>query len=153
MVTRTLDSTLAEASPGTSSGTSSEYEDEEEEEEEEEYMPPCRSAALAIVSCPLCGRQVTAKTLRYSHKCGRSFHLEEREEEHRKLAEIAVLSRMGQANKQYNVHKPPQAHPIEHRMEPRSSQAHPVEHPKERRLENIPSTPNKYGHLFKMLSR
>ena len=136
MVTRTLDSTLAEASSGTSTGTSSDEEDEEEEEEEEEeYLPPCRSAALAIVSCPLCGRQVTAKTLRYSHKCGRSFHPEEREEEHRKLAELAVLSRMGQAKKQLMVHKPLPAHPIEHRMEPR--------------LENIPIKSNKYEHLFK----
>ena len=130
MVARTLDSTLAETSSGTSSGTSS-----DEEEEEEEYMPPCRSAALAIVSCPLCGRQVTAKTLRYSHKCGRSFCIEEREEEHRKLAEIAVLARMGQTNKQQMVHKPLPVHPIEHRMEPR--------------LENIPIKPNTYDHLFK----
>ena len=130
MVTRTLDSTLAEASSETSSGTSS-----DEEDEEEEYMPPCRAAALAIVSCPLCGRQVTAKTLRYSHKCGRSFHPEEREEEHRKLAELAVLSRMRQANKQLMVHKPLPPHPIEHRMEPR--------------LENIPIKSNKYEHLCK----
>jgi hypothetical protein len=141
MTTRTLDDTSTEASAGTSSGTSS--------EDEEYYRPPCRSAALAIVPCPLCGRQVTAKTLRYSHRCGRSFYLEEREEEHRKLAEIAVLSRMGQAKKQPMVPKPPQAQPIEHRMEPRSSQAHPVGHPTEHLLENTPANPNKYAQLFK----
>jgi len=128
MVTRTRCSTQDETLSGTSS--------EEEEEEEEEYLPPCRSAALAIVSCPLCGRQVTAKTLRYSHKCGRSFCVEERAEEHRKLAEIAVLSRMGQVKKQQMVHKQQSVHPIERRMEPL--------------LENIPIKPNKYDHLFKL---
>ncbi len=148
MDTRTLDSTSTETLSGTPSGTSS-----EEEEEEEEYLPPCRSAALVIVSCPLCGRQVTAKTLRYSHKCGRSFHLEEREEEHRKLAEIAVLARMGQAKKQYTVHKPSQAHPIEHRMEPRTAQAHLAEHPAEHWPEQLPSKQNKYAHLFKIPPR
>mgnify|MGYP000069811205 CR=1 FL=1 len=123
MDTRTLDSTSTETLSGTHSGTSS------EEEEEEEYLPPRRSAALVIVSCPLCGRQVTAKTLRYSHKCGRSFHLEEREEEHQKLAEMAVLARMGPAEKQHTIQNPQQAHPIEHWMDPRTAQAHLAEHP------------------------
>ena len=148
MDTRTLDSTSTETLSGTPSGTSS-----EEEEEEEVYLPPCRSAALAIVSCPLCGRQVTAKTLRYSHKCGRSFYVEEREEEHRKLAEIAVLARMGQNKKQYNVHKQPPAQPIEHRMEPRSSQAQLVEHSAEHRPEQLPPKQDKYAHLFKIPPR
>ena len=94
MVARTPDSTDAEASSGTSSGDEEEeeeyLEEEEEEEEEDLYLPPCRAAALAIVACPLCGRQVTTKTLRYSHRCGRTFHAAAREEEQRKLAESAV---------------------------------------------------------------
>ena len=119
------ESTEAEASSGTSSG---------EEEEEEVYMPPCRLAAMAIVPCPLCGRQVTTKTLRYSHQCGRTFHAAPREEEQRKLAESAVLARMGQAR--------------EHRVEYRPLQTQPVEQRVAHGLEKIPTDPDKYLHLF-----
>ena len=122
MAARTPESTEAEASSGTSSGTSS-----GDEEEEEEYLPPCRAAALAIVSCPLCGRQVTTKTLRYSHRCGRSFHTEAREEEQRKLAESAVRARMGQAREHRVEQRPLQAQAMEHRVEYRQLQTQPVE--------------------------
>ncbi len=124
MGARTPESTDAEASSGTSSG-----------EEGEVYMPPCRLAAMAIVPCPLCSRQVTAKTLRYSHQCGRTFHTAPREEEQRKLAESAVLARMG--------------HTGERRMEQTPLQARSVE----QRMEQSAADPGKYAHLFSHLGR
>jgi len=110
-------------------------------------MPPCRLAAMAIVPCPLCGRQVTTKTLRYSHQCGRSFHTEAREEEQRKLAENAVRARMGQALAQRVEQKPLPAQ----RMEQRPPQHCQQEQPVKRGLEQIPENPDKYAHLFRHL--
>jgi hypothetical protein len=102
MVARTLDNTEA----GTSSG-----------EEEEEYMPPCRAAEQSIVPCPLCGRQVKIKTLRYSHRCARTFHTNERAQEQRKLADTAVLARMGQSVEQLVAHRRETAQPVAHGLE------------------------------------
>ena len=134
---RTPESTEAETSSGTSSG----------DEEEEADLPPCRAAALAIVPCPLCGRQVTTKTLRYSHRCGRSFHTEAREEEQRKLAESAVRARMGQAREHRVEYRLLQTQPVEQRVEQRPLQAHPVE----QWVGQPPADPNKYAHLFRHL--
>ncbi len=50
-----------------------EEEEEAEEEDEEKILPPCRRAGQYSSPCPLCGRVVLLKTLRYSHRCGRSF--------------------------------------------------------------------------------
>jgi hypothetical protein len=33
-------------------------------------QPPCRLAAKYIAPCPLCGRELSLKTLRYKHFCG-----------------------------------------------------------------------------------
>jgi hypothetical protein len=110
-------------------------------------MPPCRLAAMAIVPCPLCARQVTTKTLRYSHRCGRSFHTAPREEEQRKLAESAVLARMGHTRERRVEQKPLQAHPVEQRMEQRPLQARPVE----QLVGQPPADTGKYAHLFSHL--
>ena len=110
-------------------------------------MPPCRLAAMAIVPCPLCGRQVTTKTLRYSHQCGRSYHTEAREEEQRKLAESAVLARMGQAREHRVEQKPLQAQ----RVEQKPPQTYQTEQQAARGMEQLPANPDKYAHLFRHL--
>jgi hypothetical protein len=107
-------------------------------------MPPCRLAAMAIVPCPLCARQVTTKTLRYSHRCGRTFHTAPREEEQRKLAENAVIARMGKPGGHRVVQTPLQARPAEQRMELRPLQARSVE----QRVEQPAADPSKYAHFF-----
>ena len=33
-------------------------------------QPPCRLAAKYVAPCPLCGRELSLKTLRYKHFCG-----------------------------------------------------------------------------------
>jgi hypothetical protein len=33
-------------------------------------QPPCRVAAKYVAPCPLCGRELSLKTLRYKHFCG-----------------------------------------------------------------------------------
>ncbi len=75
--------------------------------EEEEYLPPCRTAALYVVPCPLCGREMRLKTLRYAHKCGRIFDAGGRAREH-----AAVLARMGKAAKAQCAEQP-----LEHHMD------------------------------------
>ena len=57
-------------------------------------QPPCRKAALHVVMCPVCGRQLQIKTLRYSHICGRSFKPRERAVDQKKAADTAILARM-----------------------------------------------------------
>lgn len=59
-------------------------------------LPPCRAAAKYVSPCPLCGRRVTLKTLRYAHVCGRNFNEEARAVEQQKIAEAALLARMQQ---------------------------------------------------------
>ena len=62
---------------------------------DDEYFmePPCREAARHVVACPICGRRLQIKTLRYSHVCGRSFNALERAAEQKKAAEAAVMER------------------------------------------------------------
>jgi hypothetical protein len=36
----------------------------------EHAQPPCRLAAKYVAPCPLCGRELSLKTLRYKHFCG-----------------------------------------------------------------------------------
>jgi hypothetical protein len=36
----------------------------------EHAQPPCRIAAKYVAPCPLCGRELSLKTLRYKHFCG-----------------------------------------------------------------------------------
>ena len=81
------------------------------ESSEEEYLPPCRAAALYVVPCPLCGREVRLKTLRYTHKCGRNFNTSARAQEQHKLAEAAILARMGcKAAKAQRMEQPLERH-------------------------------------------
>ena len=75
---------MASTASGTDSASSS---------GEEAYRPPCREAARYIVSCPLCGRRVQIRTLKYSHKCGRSFDVTKRALEQR-LAVAALKARL-----------------------------------------------------------
>ena len=72
--------------------------------EEPAYEAPCRAAARYRTACPLCGRRVTTKVLRYSHKCGRSFFPAVRAAEQRLLAEAALEARMAL--------EPPRAHSL-----------------------------------------
>ena len=65
-------------------------------EKEEEYQPPCREAARYVVACPYCGRRVQLKTLRYSHRCGRTFDPMKRALEQQKFALIAMKSWLSQ---------------------------------------------------------
>ncbi len=84
---------------GTTPGTEEESEEETEEEtdsEEEAYQPPCRAAGQYVVTCPLCAKRLPVKTLRYSHRCGRSFCAETRAVEQQKVAEAALRARMRQ---------------------------------------------------------
>ena len=57
-------------------------------------LPPCRQAELFITSCALCGRKMRLRTLRYSHRCGRSFHPMQRALEQQVAANIAIAARM-----------------------------------------------------------
>ena len=50
-----------------------------------------------MVPCPLCKREMRLKTLRYAHKCGRGFDAVGRAQEQKKIADAAVLARMGKA--------------------------------------------------------
>ena len=63
-------------------------------DDEEEYRPPCREAGMFIAPCPMCGRQLRLKTLRYSHVCGRSFNVDQRAAEQQLAAEKAIKLRM-----------------------------------------------------------
>ena len=74
-----MDRTLAETSEGT---------------DPEEYIPPCRLAGFYRAPCPLCGRQLTLKVLRYSHLCGRSFNPQKRALELQIEATKAINARM-----------------------------------------------------------
>ena len=71
-----------------------ETESETDESSEEAYLPPCREAARYMVACPLCGRRVQVKTLRFSHKCGRNFDPAVRAREQAAIAAEAVKRRM-----------------------------------------------------------
>ena len=57
-------------------------------------LPPCRQAELFITSCALCGRRMRLRTLRYSHRCGTSFHPMHRAMEQQVAANIAIAARM-----------------------------------------------------------
>jgi len=63
---------------------------------EEEYQPPCREAARYIVPCPYCGRRIQIKTLKYTHRCSRTFDPMKRALEQQKFALIALKSRLSQ---------------------------------------------------------
>ena len=70
--------------------------DEMSNASEEEYQPPCREAAKYVVPCPYCGRKVQLKTLKYTHRCGRTFDPSQRALEQQKLAVAALKMRMAQ---------------------------------------------------------
>jgi hypothetical protein len=59
-----------------------------------EYYPPCRLAEVFITTCPQCGREMRLKTLRYTHKRGRSFDPVQRACEQQVAAEKAINDRM-----------------------------------------------------------
>ena len=73
---------------GTPEGTPAETPDDNE------YLPPCRQAGFFIAPCPRCGRELTLKTLRYTHVCGRSFDPEQRARELQATAGKAINARM-----------------------------------------------------------
>ena len=60
----------------------------------EKHIPPCRLAGLFRAPCHRCGRQLTLKSLRYTHVCGRSFDPVRRAREQQVAAEKAVNDRM-----------------------------------------------------------
>ncbi len=62
--------------------------------DDDEYLPPCRQAGFCIAPCPRCGRELTLKTLHYTHACGRSFDPVQRAREHQPAAEKAINARM-----------------------------------------------------------
>ena len=63
---------------------------------EDSNEPPCRVAGRFLVQCPICGRRVQVRTLRYSHVCRRTFNPLERALEQKKAAEAAVRARQTQ---------------------------------------------------------
>ena len=71
-----------------------ESETESDESSEEAYRPPCREAARYMVACPLCSRKVQLKTLRFNHRCVRSFDPAVRAQEQVAAAAEAVRRRM-----------------------------------------------------------
>ena len=62
--------------------------------------PPCRAASRYMVTCPLCGRRLQIKTLRYSHVCRRSFNAFERSLEQKRETEMVLAARLGQQQQQ-----------------------------------------------------
>ena len=58
--------------------------------------PPCRAASRYMVTCPLCGRRLQIKTLRYSHVCRRSFNAFERSMEQKRETEMVLAARLQQ---------------------------------------------------------
>ncbi len=62
--------------------------------DDNEYLPPCRQAEVAITACPRCGREMRLKTLRYKHKCGRSFDPRQRAREQQAAAAKAINTGM-----------------------------------------------------------
>ena len=53
-----------------------------------------------MTSCPMCGRSVQLKTLKYTHKCGRSFDVAKRAQEQQKSAIEAMKTRTAQKMEQ-----------------------------------------------------
>ncbi len=88
-------------------------------------MPPCRFAAMAIVLCPLCGRQVTTKTLRYTRTGVDEPSTPQRAST---AAETSGIRGAGQTREHRVEQRPLQAQPVEHRVDHRPLQAQPVEH-------------------------
>jgi hypothetical protein len=74
-----MDGTLTETAEGTDA---------------EEYFQPCRLAEFFRAPCPRCGRQLTLKSLRYSHVRNRSFDPVQRAREQQIAAGKAVNDRM-----------------------------------------------------------
>ena len=71
-----------------------ESESETDKGSEVAYKTPCREASRYMVACPLCGRRVQVKTLRFSHRCGRNFDPAVRAREQAAAAAEAVKRRM-----------------------------------------------------------
>ncbi len=72
-----------------------------------EYFPPCRLAEVFITTCPRCGREMRLKTLRYTHKCGRSFDPVQRAREQQAAANNAIKVRIDSM-------KQPMEHGVQH---------------------------------------
>ena len=96
--------------------------------EEEEYSPPCRAAGRYVTSCPMCGRSVQLKTLKYTHQCGRSFDVAKRAAEQQKSAIEALKTRTAQE------------------MEQRLGQG--MEHRTERTATTVPDKRARYAQLL-----
>jgi hypothetical protein len=81
--------------------------------------PPCRAAERYVTACPVCAREVTIKTLRYSHVCGRSFDEAARATEQQAAAHAAVLGRTGPVaqvqTQRRSAAAPVQTHPADER--------------------------------------
>jgi len=65
----------------------------EEQNQEHIKMAPCRLALKSKTSCPECCRPMSIKTLKYQHKCGRTWDVAQRaaEEERKAYAHRADL--------------------------------------------------------------
>ncbi len=85
----------------------------------EKHIPPCRLAGFYRAPCPLGGRKLTLKALRYTHVCARSFDPAERAREQHILAHDAIHARMA-----------------------------PLKQPAERRTEQTTDKRSKYAHLI-----
>ena len=96
--------------------------------------PPCRVAAQYVAQCPLCGRELRLKTLRYSHVCSKSSDPASKAQEMHAAAVKAVNARVAGGER-------PMARHLEH----------VAEHVDEKKLD-VPQgrvvTKGKYDHLL-----
>ena len=134
---------------GTAAGTNAGTNDQPTSSEDgSEYQPPCRVAEQTLAACPICWRQMRIKTLRYSHRCSRSFHNDERAAEQLIIASAVVRARMC-GTEQLQAHAVEQKRrverPEEHPAETRTKMVQPVAHQQERALEH---GQRNYAHLL-----
>ena len=134
---------------GTAAGTNAGADDQPtSSEDESEYRPPCRMAEQTLAACPICWRQMRIKTLRYSHRCARTFHNDERAAEQLIIASAVVRARMC-GTEQLQAHAVEQKRrverPEEHLEETRPKVLRPASHQQERALEQ---GQRNYAHLL-----
>ena len=140
--------TAAGTADGTDAGTDHLSDQQTSSEDESEYQPPCRAAEQTIAACPICWRRVRIKTLRYSHRCARTFRNDERAMEQLVVANVAVRARMSETEQHVENPLEPKCMTErleEHRAETIHKMVQHVARPVERAVEH---TQRNYANLL-----
>lgn len=65
----------------------------------QKYQSPCRLVSKMKTTCPQCHRRINLKTLRYTHRCTRTFDVKQRALEQKEAADAALKARMEKLKK------------------------------------------------------